>query len=323
MNWPAYTDYNESGVDWLGELPAHWGTKPLWSMFTRLKNTGFQDEAMLSVYREHGVVVKDSRSDNLNKTAEDRNIYQLVGPGWLVTNRMKAWQGSVGISSHRGIVSGHYICFRPEHGEVDSYLNYLLRSSRYVGGYQTLSRGVRPGQAEIDNDLYRSMPVVVPPIEEQVAIAEFLDAEIVKIDRLIGKQEQLIATLREDRTATITHAVTKGLDPHVKLVDSGVAWLGDMPSHWVPARLKNVILSIDSGTSVNGSDSPAGPDEIGVLKTSCVSAGWFNAEANKTVLEEDLSRVTCPVQEERLIVNRANTPLLALIRGWAGCLIGV
>ena len=204
MNWPAYPEYKQSGVDWLGELPAHWGTKPLWSMFTRIKNTGFPDEEMLSVYREHGVVIKDSRDDNLNKTAEDRNIYQLVGPGWLVTNRMKAWQGSVGISSHRGIVSGHYICFRPDHDAVDAYLNQLFRSSRYVAGYQTLSRGVRPGQAEIDNDQYRSMPVVVPPDEEQSAIARFLDAETSKIDALIGKQEQLIATLREERAAVIS-----------------------------------------------------------------------------------------------------------------------
>jgi hypothetical protein len=88
-----------------------------------------------------------------------------VGPGWLVTNRMKAWQGSVGISSHRGIVSGHYICFRPKHDEVGDYLNWLLRSNRYVAGYQTLSRGVRPGQAEIDNDLLRTLQVVVPPTD--------------------------------------------------------------------------------------------------------------------------------------------------------------
>ena len=149
MNWPAYREYKASQVDWLGDLPTHWRTKPLWSMFTRIKNTGFPDEPMLSVYRDHGVVLKDSRDDNLNKTAEDRNIYQLVNPGWLVTNRMKAWQGSVGISSHRGIASGHYICFRPEHAEVDSYLNYLLRSDRYIAGYQILSRGVRPGRRRL------------------------------------------------------------------------------------------------------------------------------------------------------------------------------
>ena len=81
------------------------------------QDVGHPDEQMLSVFRDYGVVTKDSRN-NLNKTAENRNIYQLVSPGWLVTNRMKAWRGSVGISTLRGIVSGHYICFSPRHKET-------------------------------------------------------------------------------------------------------------------------------------------------------------------------------------------------------------
>lgn len=246
MSWPAYAKYTNSGVDWLGDLPAHWRTKPLWSMFTRLKQTGFPDEEMLSVYREHGVVIKDSRDDNLNKTAEDRNIYQLVGPGWLVTNRMKAWQGSVGISNHRGIVSGHYICFQPQHQEDNAYLNWLLRSSRYVGGYKAVSRGVRPGQAEIDNDLLRALPVVVPPTDEQRAITQFLELEVGKVDALIAKQEQLIATLREDRIATITHAVMHGLNPDVAMKNSGTEWLGEIPYKWAACRIKNVIQSVEA-----------------------------------------------------------------------------
>src|SRR5579875_3961930 len=107
-------------------------------------------EPMLSVFRDFGVVAKDSR-ENLNQTAENRSIYQLVHPGWLVTNRMKAWQGSVGISALRGIVSGHYICFAPLHKENHNYLNLLFRSPRYAVGYGLISRGVRIGQAEIDN----------------------------------------------------------------------------------------------------------------------------------------------------------------------------
>ncbi|MFV0307169.1 MAG: hypothetical protein ACK5OX_05450 [Desertimonas sp.] len=104
---------------------------------------------MLSVYREFGVVEKDSRTDNFNKTAENRDIYQLVGPGWLIVNRMKAWQGSLGVSPLRGIVSGHYICFKPVHSEHPAFLNYLLRSGVYTNEMLRLSRGVRPNQIEI------------------------------------------------------------------------------------------------------------------------------------------------------------------------------
>jgi type I restriction enzyme S subunit len=197
----------DSKVDWLGPVPAHWQVKPLWSMFERIKDVGHPDEQMLSVFRDHGVIAKDSR-DNINKTAENRNIYQLVHPGWLVTNRMKAWQGSVGISDLRGIVSGHYICFAPLHKEDDRYLNWLFRSPRYAVGYGLISRGVRIGQAEIDNDDYRLMPVVLPPLTEQRAIADYLDEQTAKIDGLIAETERFIELARERRSALITAAVT-------------------------------------------------------------------------------------------------------------------
>src|SRR3954462_2372494 len=103
-------------------------------MYSREKRVGYPEEPMVSVYRDHGVIFKDSRSDNLNQTAENRNIYQLIEPGWLVCNRMKAWQGSVGVSKIRGIVSGHYICFRPRHTEDHRYLNWVFRSDTYTTG---------------------------------------------------------------------------------------------------------------------------------------------------------------------------------------------
>jgi type I restriction enzyme S subunit len=152
---------------------------------------------MLSVYRDHGVVKKESRKDNVNQTAENRDIYQLVDSGWFVVNRMKAWQGSVGISSYRGIVSGHYICFRPHHGEDSRFLNWLLRSGVYALEYARLSRGVRPNQVEIDNDGLRALPICLPTLEDQRRIADFLDAECGRIDTLIERKLRLLALLEE------------------------------------------------------------------------------------------------------------------------------
>lgn len=199
-------DLVDSGVSWLGKVPSYWTKKPLWSMFERIKDVDHPEEQMLSVFREFGVVTKDSR-DNINKTAENRSIYQLVHPGWLIVNRMKAWQGSVGISPFRGIVSGHYICFAPRHQENSRYLNWLLRSTAYANGYALLSRGVRIGQAEIDNDELRLLPILLPPVEEQRAIADYLDRETARIDTLIEEQQRLIEMLRERRVATISEAL--------------------------------------------------------------------------------------------------------------------
>ena len=208
----------DSGVSWLGAVPASWTVRPLWSMFRKIKDTGHPEEVMLSVFRDHGVVEKGSR-ENLNKTAENRDIYQLIHPGWLVANRMKAWQGSVGISPSRGIVSGHYICFKPLHSESDAYLNLLFRSRPYADGYGTLSRGVRVGQAEIDNDQYRLLPVLVPPLAEQRQIVASLAEELADIDAMLEDADQSITLSRERRGAIVSAAMAQTLDLHEELGD--------------------------------------------------------------------------------------------------------
>jgi type I restriction enzyme, S subunit len=190
-------------------------------MFRRVKDVGHPDEEMLSVFREHGVIPKASR-ENLNQTAENRDIYQLVHPGWLVVNRMKAWQGSVGISGLRGILSGHYICFEPHHDENPSYLNWLLRSPLYAQEFQRLSRGVRPGQQEIDNEQLRLVPITVPDRQRQDLLVVFLDRETTRIDRLIAEQLDLLDVFDERRSALIAdrvrHPVEQPVSHHFAVV---------------------------------------------------------------------------------------------------------
>ncbi|WP_139168505.1 MULTISPECIES: restriction endonuclease subunit S [unclassified Frankia] len=215
-------------------------------MFERIKDVDHPEEQMLSVFREYGVVAKDSR-DNINKTAENRSIYQLVHPGWLVANRMKAWQGSVGISSLRGIVSGHYICFAPRHSEDARYLNWLLRSTTYTNGYALLSRGVRIGQAEIDNDEFRLMPILLPPLGEQRAIADYLDRETARIDTLIEEQQRLIEMLRERRQDLIRAAILGSANPFSPPAEAAFTAIG----HHFSVTLGKML---DAGKAVRAED---------------------------------------------------------------------
>lgn len=171
---------------------------------------------MLSVYRDFGVVRKESRDDNFNQTAEDRSIYQLVDVGWLLVNRMKAWQGSLGVSLFRGIVSGHYICFRPEHDEDPRFINYLLRSPAYAAELRRSSRGVRPSQIEIDNDRLRVLPIHLPTTPEQRAIADYLDIETARIDALIHKKRRMIELVAE-RFEVWVRGTLRSLTPVVPL----------------------------------------------------------------------------------------------------------
>ena len=198
--------------------PTTWRSKPLWVLFRRIKDIGHPEEQMLSVYRDYGVVTKDDRVDNFNQTAENRNIYQLVGPGWLIVNRMKAWQGSLGVSPHTGIVSGHYICFKPQHSEDARFLNYLLRSPIYASVLRRMSRGVRPSQIEIDNDLLRTLPIPVPPLPTQRAIADYLDTETARIDALIEKKRRMVELLVERMGASIRSS------------------LDALPDAWIPLK---------------------------------------------------------------------------------------
>lgn len=265
--------------------PAGWSAKPLWSMFERVKDTGHPQETMLSVFREHGVVEKDSRG-NLNVTADDRSIYQLVDTGWLVVNRMKAWQGSVGISQYRGIISGHYLCFRPRHQESSRYLNWLLRSSPYTAEYSRLSRGVRPGQAEIDNDQLRRLPVLIPPLAEQERIADFLDKQVMLLDGAIALRQRQQALNLERFSAWLEHhlVVRQGQQPRRPL-----AWLTN------PAR------PIQYGIVLPGLPVE---DGVPIIKGGDVAAGRLRPEAlQRTTREIDAKYSRSRVREGDLVIS--------------------
>ena len=247
MSFPAYPAYQDSGVEWLGQIPAAWNQVPFWALFRRVKRSGYSDEQLLSVYRDYGVVRKADRDDNFNKPSEDLSAYQLVEEGDLAINKMKAWQGSVGISEHRGIVSPAYFVYRSLHTQDNRFLHYLLRSAEYTAGYLSLSKGIRVNQWDLDPAYHSRMPVALPSLDEQVAIAAFLDRETGKIDALVEEQLRLIALLKEKRQAVISYAVTKGLDPHAPMKDSGIEWLGEVPAHWEVSRLKRCIQTSTSG----------------------------------------------------------------------------
>ena len=230
----AYDEYKDSGYDWLGKIPAHW-TKTKLREFVKESNERRgtrQDLELLSVYREFGVIVKNSRNDNHNIESEDTSNYKYVGKNYLVINKMKLWQGSLGISEFEGIVSPAYIVCKITNKINTRYLNYLLRSPLFKTFYNRISYGVRVGQWDSNYDDMRQLNIFLPPREEQDAIVRFLDAKCAKIDRLIKLKERQIALLNEKKQLIINQTVTRGLDPNVPVKDSGVDYIGMIPSHW-------------------------------------------------------------------------------------------
>ncbi len=205
------------------QTPPDWKTRPLWALFRRRKRTGFADEELLSVYRDHGVIPKSSRDDNHNKESEDLSGYQLVTEGALVTNKMKAWQGSIAISRFRGIVSPAYYVYEPLSDECDQFLHYLLRSDPYIALYGRISKGVRVNQWDLEHESLRNVPVILPDLLTQKLIADFLDRETARIDQLIVKKQRLMELLGERFETTVSNLTNP---PH------------GHPSDWIERPIK-------------------------------------------------------------------------------------
>ena len=227
-----YPEYKASGVEWIREIPRDWEIMRCAHLFEvkHIKNTS--GEINLSVYRDYGVIKRDSRDDNYNRVSEDTSNYKLVEPGDFVFNKMKCWQGSLGISEYRGIVSPAYTVCKPKRPFHGKYFHYLLRSWTYIQEFNRLSYGVRIGQWELRFEDFKDIVVPYPSTLEQTQIAAFLDRKTGQIDELIGIKERRIELLQEQRTALINQAVTKGLDPNVEMKPSGMEWIGEIPAHW-------------------------------------------------------------------------------------------
>ena len=308
MSFPKYEAYKDSGVEWLRAVPEHWRFKPIWSLFHRTKKTGYPDEQLLSVYRNFGVIIKSSRDDNFNKPSDDLSSYQLVEPGDLTINKMKAWQGSVAISDFRGIVSPAYHIYSPKHDQDSRYLHHLFRCSEYITGYLANSKGIRVNQWDLEPQQHSRMPVLLPPLSEQTQIARFLDHETARIDALIAEQQRLIELLKEKRQAVISHAVTKGLDPTAPMKDSGVEWLGEVPEHWDVVPLKH------KSTCNNQTLSDVTPEdyEIEYVEISDVDEVQGIIRTTSYIFSDAPSRARRVVQDGDVLISTVRTYLRAI-----------
>lgn len=207
-----YVEFVDSGVEWRGPVPAHWRRARMKNLFRQVKRQGYDGLTVLSVYREFGVIEKTSRDDNINKTPEDLSKYQLVEPGDLAINKMKAWQGSMGISDLLGITSPDYVVMTPVEQHHPRYIHHYLRAQPMPWVYMLISNGIRTDQWRLEPEKFLELPVFLPPLDEQAAIADKIDAVLLRLRSLVARTERSIELLKEKRAALITAAVTGKID---------------------------------------------------------------------------------------------------------------
>lgn len=271
---PKYESYKDSGVEWLGVVPKHWDMSPLCSKATLKSITNRIDEELLSVYLDKGVIrFQDVESKRTNVTSLDLSKYQLVEVGDFVLNNQQAWRGSVGVSDYQGIVSPAYLILKLSEEINPRFGNYYFRDGNMVSQYLICSKGVGTIQRNLYWPQLKRVFIVLPPIAEQTAIANFLDKKTTQIDEAISIKEKQIELLKERKQIIIQQAVTQGLDPDVPMKDSGVDWIGKIPEHWDLSKLKYYI-DILPGYAFKSELYSSEPTDTPLLRGVNVSPGF-------------------------------------------------
>ena len=243
-----YPRKKDTGVEWLGEVPEHWIVLPNRILFEEVKERNRPEEPMLSVTIKRGVIRQnDLLEDSSKKDGSnlDKSAYKLVQPGDIAYNKMRAWQGAVGASDYRGIVSPAYVVERPRKGVGSHYFHYLLRTPAFAKEAERWSYGITSDMWSLRPEHFKMIYACLPPPTEQTAIVRFLDHADRRIRRYIRAKQKLIALLEEQKQGIIHQAVTGKIDartnqPYPAYKDSGIEWLEKVPAHWELRRVKQV-----------------------------------------------------------------------------------
>jgi type I restriction enzyme S subunit len=235
VSFPRYSNYLDSGLNWLGDVPSHWSIRRLgYYLGERREKVSDRDYPPLSVTKD-GIV---PQLETAAKT-DDGDNRKRVCKGDFVINSRSDRKGSAGLSALDGSVSLISTVLKPKESVHGSFVHHLLRSAPFQEEFYRFGKGIVADLWSTNYTAMSGITLAMPPFREQVAIATFLDRETAKIDALIAEQQRLIELLQEKRQAVISHAVTKGLNPDAPMKDSGVEWLGEVPEHWRIKRIKH------------------------------------------------------------------------------------
>jgi type I restriction enzyme S subunit len=262
-NINKYQAYKDSGVTWLGDIPVHWEVESFKNILTERneKNQPIRTKEILSLSIDKGVTLYAEKTTNLDRFKDDFSQYKLAYKGDLVLNSMNMIVGAVGVSEYFGCVSPVYYTY---HGGLDNsntskFYEYLFRCKTVQGVLYSLGKGliaIDRGEGKyntlrlkVSRDDLRSLRLPFPNHSEQTAIVTYLDSKTALIDQAIGIKQKQIELLKERRQILIHKAVTRGINPNVKLKDSGVEWIGEIPEGWEVARVKQYSSKISKGTT--------------------------------------------------------------------------
>lgn len=284
----TYDSYKDSGIAWIGDIPSGWEIKRLGNFYNpRNEKVSDKDFPPLSVTMK-GIV---PQLETAAKT-DDGDNRKLVKKGDFAINSRSDRRGSCGISDYDGSVSLINTVLCPKGQMNAGFYNWLFHTSMFADEYYKWGHGIVDDLWTTKWSDMKNICVVVPSLEEQSSIATFLDQKCAEIDSLISLQEEMISELQAFKQSVITEAVTKGLDKNVKMKDSGVEWIGEIPEHW-DARSMKYIGTSKNGLTYSPSDVTDPNNGTLVLRSS-------NIQGGKLAFEDNVY-VSCDIPKELML----------------------
>jgi hypothetical protein len=267
MGYAQYKELDSSGVSWLQKKPSHWRIKRLkFSTDLINKKVSVEDSPLPYLGLEHIESWTGRKVEGEISNSEGLASSFVVGD--VLFGRLRPYLAKVHLAQQDGLISSEALVIRSK-DELDAeFLKYYMLSRDFINIVDSSTYGSKMPRASWD--FIGNLPVLLPDVEEQKVIARFLDFKTAQIDALISKKKELLDKLAEKRTALISHAVTKGLDPSVAMKDSGVAWLGDIPAHWEAKRTKFAVSYIGSGKTPKGGSEVYVQEGIMILRSQNV-----------------------------------------------------
>jgi type I restriction enzyme S subunit len=297
-NYPAYKKYKQTRCAWLKEIPEHWGFKRVKNMATH-NDEALDERTDPDLEIEYVDISSVSLINGIEKTESmpfenaPSRARRKVKDGDIIVSTVRTYLKAIAPvckPQENMVVSTGFAVIRPRKNLFSGFAGYLLQSNGFVGDVVANSVGVSYPAINA-SDLVR-IPAVEPPLEEQKAIARFLDFKTARIDTLISKKKALLDKLAEKRTTLVSHAVTKGLDPSVPMKDSGVPWLGEIPLHWSALPLRRLIRTVKTGTTPSGvNEFHFDDDGISWFRPGDFSDQIFIESAEKRLSDEGVAEV--------------------------------
>lgn len=246
------TAYKESGIKWLGKIPAHWEVKSLKEFFIEYdERCGDRVYELLSVTQDKGIIKQSDIKIKKDISNDDKTKYKILPLGAIAYNKMRMWQGAFGLNTIcDGIVSPAYVVIKKRKDISLNYFNYLFKSTYMISEFGKYSYGLCDDMNSLRYEDFKEIKFLAPPLEEQRKIADFLDKKLEKIDYFIAKQTKFIELLKEQKQVLINQTITKGLNKSIELKDTHIPYLGKTPAHWEVKKLKYVCSSSGSNLTL-------------------------------------------------------------------------